>query len=131
MRKEPLVSKRIALLLLVAGLVGALGVAPVAATPDQSPQALQFTEISCENGLVAGEFYVIGQGEAGHILELGVVGVAKSFFLLDDNGGVLSTFFDLPGKGLDKNTTWCTWQLDTPGGTLHFGADILFQGKYR
>ena len=124
-------SKRIALLLLVVGLVGAIGVAPVAATPDQSPNALQFTEMNCENGIVAGEFYVVGQGEAGHILELGIVGVAKSFFLLDGDGNVQFTFFDVPGKGLDKNTTWCTWELETPGGTLSFGADILFQGKYR
>jgi hypothetical protein len=124
-------SKRIALLFLVVVLLGALGVAPVAATPDQSPQALQFTEIDCANGIVAGEFYVVGQGEAGHVLELGVVGVAKSFFLMDADGNTQVTFFDVPGKGLDKNTTWCTWELETQGGTLFFGADILFQGNYR
>lgn len=107
-------------------------VVPAGATPDKSPRVQTLINVSCVNGIIeSGVVYVPGLGVSGHDLaEKGPAVTAKSAYVFvteaDAMAGTnsIDVIFDRPGKGLDKNTTWCWWQIQD-GPPVWFGGDIL------
>ena len=109
----------------------ALGV-PAGATPDKSPVVQQLTSVTCANGFLDDDVvWVGGRSVAGHFLdENGPTYPAKSVYVFETESDAaagtdaIDVAFDRPGKGLDKNTTWCWWQLEG-GPPVWFGGDIM------
>ena len=101
---------------------------PASAGVGNNPNAELITTLACEDGTTAP--LVIAVGRAGHYPAGQVAGVATSIWVLTGpNGTPLFPIFDVPGTGLDSNTTWCWWFEPTEG--VWAGADILFHPSLR
>ena len=100
---------------------------PVYAGVGNNPNA-ELVDPVCEDGLDLP--LVIATGQAGHLPQGQLAGVAMSIFVLDGpDGNVLFPVLDRPGVGLDNLTTWCWW-FD-PIGVVWIGADILAHPSFR
>jgi hypothetical protein len=107
-------------ILLATALIAVLAL-PASAGIENNTNAIEGTNLTCDNGLTAETFLAVGR--TGHLPD-GAIGVATSLHVLVGPGGaVVATLFDVPGKGLDEITTWCEW-FDTVGG-VWLGGDII------
>ena len=96
---------------------------PATAGIGNNPNADFITTLACEDGTTAA--LVIAVGRAGHSPAGQLEGVATSIWVLTGpNGTRLFSIFDVPGAGLDGQTTWCWWFEAEVGAWV--GGDILF-----
>jgi hypothetical protein len=119
--------RRITVVLLVATMVAALTALPAAAGVDHNPNLGEAADLTCENGLESDVLLTIGR--VGRTPS-GVSGVATAVHVLAGPGGpIVQTHLDVPGSGLDRNTTWCEW-FDPELG-IWLGGEILLRGDLR
>ena len=108
----------------VSATVLAGAAAPAAAQPDRTAVGT----VTCEDGRAfAATELPAPTAAVGLVVDGNTVGVAMAVWVADADGNRLAPVWERPGRGLDANTVWCTWDWSlSPTGVI--GADLLFSG---
>jgi hypothetical protein len=87
-------------------LVSSFGAANAA--PWDNPNGYWIYDIECDDGTY--DVWVANDNTQASFKESGGVGVMKALYM--DFGGGYELIWQVPGKGVFKNTTWCEWVIE-------------------
>ncbi len=123
--------RRLLLIVSVALLVAATGVAPAVADIDSNPNVEVLEPVECDGGLAFDAVWSpTTQSVVGQDPDSNAIGVAKEFWLTDEFGTKLVLFSRPLAPGLVGLTVFCWWpSTDSPTGFV--GGEILFSGNVR
>ena len=91
----------------------------VLAAPWNNPNGWWLEGVTCGDDTF--DVWVFNDYTVASFDEYGGVGITKALYIYDGDLDDYVLVWKVPGKGVFKNTTWCTWELD---GML-FGGEIL------
>ena len=110
--------KLIVLLIVLALLVTSIGTA--LAAPWNNPNGYWIEDVVCENGTF--DIFVANDYTQASFNNLGGVGVMKALYIDFGDGNGYTKIWSVPGSGVFKNTTWCTWLMP---GMPPMAGDVL------
>jgi hypothetical protein len=88
------------------------------AAPWDNPNGFWLEDVDCGE-LGTFDVWVQNSNTSASFDDAGKVGISKAIYVF--NGEDYELIWKVPGKGVFKNTIWCTWELDG----MQFGGDIL------